>query len=533
MLINVDWQQIRTELESVDRGFKGAVFEQYASMYGVSASTLRRHFSKKFGKKKVKPRTNKVKSALVDRVAKMKECGKRMSNAKNMEVSTEICINSLRQKGLTGADKLTKSTVNRILVQKGYREPPAKVRVEASYVNQEHQLDFSRSKFFQIFDYDRKAQDYLLKISAKELHYKQDDRRLRNWICMVKDSKSRMRIARAYAATSESGLIGMDTLNFLWNREPDSNPMRHLPDRLKTDNGAFSKLTETKEMLRALDIKSKLSEPYNHDSQGKVESGFASLWRCFELKYAIEKGPGYTLYLSEYNELLHYFMSVTDAQKYHPILKGQTREEVYREGILKHQPRKIDIDIMEIACRVKECMVTDSLKIRYGGEEYQAPVYAIDKKVRVYKNMRGELIGEMIDEYRKTFKLSTFKSREIDDFTNRPHQRYLQKIGLLAEKENSEKLSDNKKRARRVFMKPKAIKTVPTSPFVEREQKMIEFPNPYTAKAYIGKRLRCYNLTYEDVKDIFDSILVKDLSKKTINKMIDEVIFEVEKAIAL
>ncbi len=515
-MYKLDLDAIQREIDSAGHGRKAAIIRQYTGQYGISRETLYRQLRQRFGKKKTLVRAKKVEQALIDQVGEMKELGIMMGLG-DRELATENCIRLLSDQGVAGADRLTVSTVNRRLREAGYRIPNAKVRVEASYANQEFQLDFSRSKYFQIYRYDSVRQDFLMRVSGRELHYKKDDRRLRTWLVQVKDSYSRCRIIKAYGATSENGFIGLDTLDFMFNRPEDDNPMRFVPEMIKTDQGAFHKRKEVKALAELLGIQLRNSAPYNHDSQGKIESGFFGLWNRFELAQAVKMGDGYELYLSEYNELLHEF-SISDAQLKcpHPIV-NDTREGASRTSILKHPPRQVDEEVLRIACRVDTRDVPETLMIQYPGGPYHAPEYAAGKQVRIYKNMLGELMAELVEEDRRTFILKSYEYREIDNFEHRSHTSYKQTLTAQAEKNLADKRAENK----RLFMKPRASKIEVESPFLPQAQ--TEFANEYDARVYIGKQLTTIGKTYADFSYVFDELLADDLTKESIDTVISEI----------
>jgi transposase InsO family protein len=511
-MYQLDLEAIQAEIERAGHGNKSAVVLKYADRFGISKDSIYRALRREFGKKKNLKRLKRHNQDLIDMIAQIKMKGIGMGLG-DREVATEICIGMLRDQGVDGAECLTVSTVNRRLEESGFRIRDPKVRVEADYANQEHQLDFSRSKYFQLTSYDHNAGDYLLKVSGRELHYKKGDRRLRTWLAQLKDSHSRCRLSVAYAATSEDGLIGLDALNYCWQRPPDDHPMRHVPDMLKTDQGSFHKRKEVKSVMQALGIRLRNSGAYNHDSQGKIESGFASLWRQFELPLAIKMGDGAKIYLSEYNELLHEFMTINDAKKKHPIL-DDTREATYRKSILKHQPREVDEDILRIACRVETRLVRQDLMVSLNGEPFEAPVYAMDKNIRVYKNLAGEVMGELQEEDRKTFILKPFQFRQMDDFSHRPHLTYRQEIEGRAQEKPA---IDGK----RIFMPAKTRKVEVESPFMKQTE--THFATIYQARVYVGEQLRAYGYTYNDLSDVFDPLLEEDLSKVSIDEVINEI----------
>lgn len=530
-MLKIDFDSVSHELNHTPHGERRAKVARLAQAAGCSPDTIYRELRKRFGAKKKVTRESKIPDDLIDLVAQMKIRGMALSLAER-ELSTEICIDKLRKQGVPGAELLTPSTVNRRLLEKGFRIDDPKIRYEPEFANQEVQMDFSRSKYFQMFKYDAQAGQYLLKVSGKELSYKKGDHSFRLWICQYKESFSRLRIARAFGATGESGILGIEFLNFVWNRPADDHPLRHIPWNLKTDNGAFEKKLEVRAMLEALGIGSPRTRPGNHDSNQKVETGFKTLWRQFELSLSVDFDSKNikTLFLSDYNDLLHEFL-IQEQFKKHPRQEC-SRGEAYRQDILAHPPREIDVDLREIACRVWERRVGQDLIVQFEGEIYEAPVFAMGKMIRVYKNMHGELMGELIDEYReKPFALKPYRIREYGDFEHRPRQTYRQEQEQVLREQRKTSPPAPLKRGEsgpveygnRVFFEP--VKTVqkPNSPFADAEAGGDAFPSVYAAKIYIGKRLPLGE-TYADYGYVFDEMLAATLSRAEIDAVLAEII---------
>lgn len=515
-MLNIDLDALQREIDNCAHGSKTQVVRRYANSLGVSTRTVWRELHKHRGTEKRIERAKKIEDDLIDMVAAIKVRTANLSYGKQQrrELSTARCIKRLQEQGVPGAEQLTVSTVNRRLHDSGFWDPQPRQLVECTYANEEHQIDFSRSKYFQIWKYDETREDFLLKVSGKELFYKQDDRKMRTWICQIKDSYSRVRVARAHAATSEDGFIGLDTMNWLLNRNEDEHPLCFLPDNMKSDQGSFFKRREVKAALEAFEVNFDKSKHGNSESQGKVESGFRSLWWEFELDLADRLGEGSTLYLSEYNSLIHEWLAAEDAQKQHPR-QNDTREAVYRKSLLKVPPRSVDVDILRVACRVEPRTVPPTLEIKYDNKIYHAPSYCSGKKIRVYQNMNGDLMGELISEYRKPFEMKPYRFAKRGDFSHRPRQTYRQQI--------EQDVGTQKRREdNRLFMKPKPQPVQPQSPFTP-DPDSEQFESTYAAKVYIGKRLQSHGLTYADLADVFDPLIQEDLSKSSVDAVLEEV----------
>jgi len=228
-------------------------------------------------------------------------------------------------------------------------------------------------------------------------------------------------------------------------------------------------------------------------------------------------GKGKTIHLNDYNELLCEFMAIMDAQKSHPVFTEESRYYIYRKGLLKKPPRQIDVDVLQIACRVEYRMVPQTLMISLDNEKYEAPSYAMGKRVRIYKNMAGELMGELQEEDRKPFILKPYQFRKIDDFSHRPHLTYRQEREAAIKNHPA-----NERKSKQLFMpvKPETIK--PDSPFISGTEEPV-FSSPYQARVYIGNALQIYGQTYADYADVFDEMLDADLRKKSIDEVLESI----------
>lgn len=508
--MTVNWAEIRDAIQNTPKGGRRALIQEYADRLGVSKDTIYRQLRKRFGKQKTVKREKKIPQSLIDEIARMKMLGMKMQ-IDEREISTEICIEKLRKRGVPGSELLTVSTVNRRLEESGFRLRDPIVRVEASYANQQHEMDFTRSKYFQLVGHD--GTDWIVKVSGRELHYKQDDRRLRLWIVSVVDSFSRIELARAYPATSESEDLGLSHLWWAYNREKDDNLLRYLPDRLKTDQGSFAKSQVVKDAFARLNIPLTLSRPYSKRGIQKVESSHRRRWQQFELSLAIDLGPGYKMRLSEYNDLL-FEKCVSDQDLAHPV-RNDTRRGLYLSSLAMHPPKELDIDLREIAFRTWERKVKDTLIVTIDNKAFQCPENTQGKWIRIYRNRLGEYVAHLVDEYHEPFILKPTRGFvEMDDFEHRPHATYRQKMETEVERDM--------RQGKRFFMTPQTKKVKPSTPIDTALEKLDIFPNAYRAKVYIGKHLP-NGQTYTDYADVFDELLEQDLSKKSIDAVLNAI----------
>ncbi len=518
MALDIDWGRLDRELEYRGKGARGDLLQQYCNTYGCSKDALYRGLRKHRGKKFTIQRDPQVDAALIDAIAQLKIKGMELG-LKERELSTERCIRKLvNQYGVVDAENLSVSTVNRNLRKVGFRIRDPKVRVEMDHANQEHQMDFSRSKYFQLTTWDNEKKDYILKVSGKELHYKDENRRIRTWIVSVKDSYSRIRLARAYGATGESINMGLDFLNWVWNREHDDHPMRHLPERLKTDNGAFAKSKEVIKVMDAYNIELFRSTPGNKDSQGKIESGFHALWNCFELDFAMDLGDGAEVTLSEYNERLFQYC-VEESEKQHPFRKFVTREMDYKESIMSHPPREINADVRQYAFQTFERSVDQARMVWIDNKPYRAPGFAEGKRIRILRNRRGEFIGEMMDEGRESFNLAPYEYTRDGDYEHREHATYKQKMARVVEEiekgtydEKDDSWEDIKQ-----SIQP-SVTVEAESPFNNKEI----FGSEREAKLYIADRLPAGHV-YADYAEVFSSLLQGEINKEAIDIVLKQI----------
>jgi hypothetical protein len=507
-----DYALIYEELAGAKKGERGTILKKYEKMLKVNKAKIYREIRKLYGPQKEVTRKSRIQKKLIDEVAKVKIKSTKMGLGER-ELSTEQCVKYLNEQG-NSVDVKTISSINRHLVKYGFRNKAPIVRVEAAYSNQQHQLDFSRSKYFQIAKIDNDG-DFILKVAGKILTYKENEHRLRTWLVSITDAFSRISLAQAVAATGESAIVGIDFLNFAYNRPEDAHPLKYIPEILKTDNGSFAKTKAVKTMLNALGIKVELSRPYEKHGIQKQESAFKNIWRNFELPLTLRIGEGNLISLSEYNEELHHFMNEM-LQKKHPTREG-TRLHNYRCSLTAHQPREIAVDLKEVAFVVIERKVRQDLTISINNDKFECPAFALDKRIRIYRNLSGEYMGELIDEFRKPFILEPTKGYvELGNFEHRHAPTYRQRL----EKE----IKQEKKEEKIKYIEREPKKIMAKTPFNKNKEHI--FGSKYAAKVYIGQQLG-RGKTYADYAYIFDDLLDDEEGMKKSN--IDAVLYEISK----
>lgn len=429
----VDLHRIHQTLQALDHGEKSAYAQSIAERLDISKSTLYRAMKDRFGKKKESPKTAEVPEDLIRTIAEIKETYADKITLKNSSrtLSTEAARDIATSEGHDAADDWSISALNDGLNRLGYNIPDPRQRVEADYALQQVQIDFSRSKHFQVTE--RADDDWICEVSAKELHYKSGGVKLRTWVVQMRDEYSRLRLIRYYPATSESGILGVDFLRWAFNRPEDNHPIRHLPERIKTDQGAFAKSTEGKTAMDALGITPILASPESSASQGKVERGFRSLWEGFEAKMATslvrKYGEGCTIRLSTLREAVHAW-TVQEQQKEHPFFRDEKRGDMYRQSLreMAHVrddwPRRVDHDVLDLATRTWTRTVDKTRLLYVENVPFEAPAYATGHRVRVHRTANGDWYATLIDGYHKgeTFELKPYDVKKLDDWEDTPER---------------------------------------------------------------------------------------------------------------
>lgn len=515
------------ELNAASHGSKRNVIMRYAELNKLSLSSVYRTLNKLNGKGKYLKREKKVSDHIIDEIAKIKMRG--MVNGINFrELSTELCIQILQDSSFPGAEDLTVTTVNRRLAERGFRVKEPIVRVEAQYANQQHQMDFSRSKYFQIYKFEN--DDFILKATTKALSYKENENKLRLWLSAITDAYSRLSLARAFPASGESVIMGVEFLNFAFNREDDSHHLKYIPETLKTDNGAFAKNESVKGLLNKLEIRNELVQPYKKHGIQKVESTWRTIWQRFELRNYILLGEGTTITLTDYNDLLHQFM-IELMQMKHPM-KSETREHVYLASLAANPPRKIEVDLREVIAKPWIRTVRDDCTISIESQKYQVNSRYIGMQIRAWKNLAGEIIGELVDEYSKPFALTPTEGFvHVGDFEHRHSATYRQEIeNTLNTSPQISSIASPESSASPTEDLPKVHYLKPTVSTVEVETKFDEafetgdfnFANEFKARLYIAERLGRTE-TYSKYASVFDPLLKQTLKRSEIDALLETV----------
>lgn len=520
-------QLIRTELSAAPRGTREELLARYAKLFGTSTDTIRREIRKQYGPSKQIKREQVIPQSIIDEIAKLKIQSIAMGAA-GRELCTEECIKLLVDSGCQEADGLSVSTINRRLRESGFRAKERIVRVEAAYSNQMHQLDFSRSEYFQVKEFDSHREDYILKVTGRVLDYKEDEHKLRTWLCGITDAYSRVGISRAFIAGGESVLAGVEFVNWVYGRERDENPIHFLAGILKLDNGSLGKSKPFLELLDNLGIKRELVHAWKKRGIQKQESAWKALWRRFELPLAMRLGSGAKIALTDYNSEMFEFI-LRWIERDHPVKSG-SKIHVYQSGLQMFEQREITIDMRTILAKQYKrrvdsvCLVTiDKQKYEVSNSKY------IGKMINVSINAHGDAVGELIDEYSKPFPLKPVAGYvELGDYEHRETQTYKQSLEsqMNQDSQKTQDVQDEKSTVN--YLPPRVTSAVPKElKFVDpKESPDYAFPDSYAARKYIGEMIYQWNRseTYADYAEMFDLVLEMSLKKNEIDMIWNEII---------
>lgn len=536
-MYEINFDRIADELETVPHGKKTEYKKAVANRYKITIDLLHRRLRKLRGRSKtVVKKSDPRKLEICTMIVEMKERGK-MRSEKEHEMSTATCIRRLVKKGLVTENEISPSHANRIIRQElAYREPIARTKIETVCALQEVQIDFSHSKYFKVSHFCKDRGEWIMKASGRALSYKQNPLKFKPILAGLIDHYSRMRLVRAYPGCSESTMIGMSMLQFWLCRDDDEHIMRHLPFTLAHDGGAPWKSSEFKSVVKALELNTRMIPPYEKTSLGMVERYWQQVW-----KYELEWSEDYPeLTLTEYNNLLH-SACIHEGSLPHPNM-GESRVAAYQKSILRTQPAVLDVDLVEFATRTFIRRVKD-LRISIESEEFKIPQYVGNtwtngKQVRAYRNMQGDWLAELVDEFSKPFRIEpaqatiygsysanqeTFAKKvvkKIDSGMSMYLNVNKQQDGSLVDMETGEIIDEPKR-----LMPAKKVASV-DSPFGTGKEEF--FSSRYEARSYIGAKLEAWSLTYKDVQNLFNPLIEDEQPEKS---AIDRLLNSVEQRI--
>lgn len=515
----MDVQLIEKVLAGIPHGQRRKKVEEIADAMNVHYSTIYRMLAAKNGKQKSIEREILIPQEWIDKVGQIKAGGFTFGD-KERELSTERCIRILERTGQIPPGVLTVSSVNRRLRESGFRQKKAARRYEADFANQSQQIDFSRSEYFELIDYDHRAGDYLVMVNARGLSYKnKEGKKQRLWLAQVKDEFSRVRLVRYFAAANEDSLMGLQMLHFAWRREEDEHPLIYVPYYLRTDNGSFAKSGFTKDMLKRLGIEWLPSKVGNKQSMGKVERGWRDLWQ-WELEEALVRGDKAVCHLSELNMIVHQEM-IRELELPHPTRAGK-RGDLYRRSLasVESANRRLPVDLVEMATKVIEKPVPLDCRITIKNVPYSVPEEYAGRVIRIVYNAEGKLIGESMDLERR-FELLPFKAQSFLQYRGVPDT-YQERMGKqyrhdLVEGAHEKKAPAKTESGNVAYLPPHEEEIPVQSPFDMGDAS--RFAGVEEARRYIGRRL---GVPYSEVAELFDELLAVSLDRQVIDELLDE-----------
>jgi hypothetical protein len=522
--------ELREQLDQAPRGNKRALADQLASNLGVSTATLYRRIDMTNGEKKCH-REPEVDQKHIEIVAKIKT-EPFTYGVNGRLLATEDAIAIAEDSGAVPEGTLHVATVDRRLREAGYKQPRMYTRHEEEYVNQVHQMDFSRSEYFEVIERDG---EFMLRVDGRrgvwEYKNKEKASRLRLWVVGYMDAKSRAYLARYYPATGENLMMATQFLAFAWNREDSLHPLQHLPDVLKLDQGAIGKSAVFRDSLKKnLDIRVELAAPKNdrladNQSMGKIERRFRSLWQKFELRlaYTLKKKGIAEISLADMNVLVHNYCCQLLTNQ-HPAIK-QTVREVYETGlrIRDQKPKTLQTDIFSLLFAEATRKVNVYAEISIDSELYRVPRQFIGQKVKFYTNPEGELMGSSMDG-KVVFELIAVDAENATG-ERRHEPTYMEEAGRTP--------ADIEASGLRIVPRPDSPAIMPhTLPAIEeqveketpfkREKKVAKhFTEWESAKMYICEVFDCRWSDIEPkAQEVFVRLFEKDLlDKATINDL--------------
>ena len=412
---------VHQRVEAAPHGQTQHVWEECAALVGTSVATLRRWVRERFGRKKeCSGRGRTYSDELVNLVWDVKLSAQEMGSSRR-EPATSWALSHLVGLGYHEAEGASVSAINERI--KPLRAKRFFDRIEPDYACQIVHVDFSRSKYFQVYTYDAALGDYVLRVDGRGLAYKEDNTARRSWIVNVMDGYSRVFHARMYAASGEDAMLAMQHLKHAYMGEHD-HPLVHLPTELWMDRGAAARTEFFQNALDAQDIDLVLTQ--TKEAGGKVERGFRTIWTCFELRLAYELGHRATITMAEYNERLFAFC-MEAAEWVHPTRRG-TRRSVYTASMRHPQvPARVPTaDLFSTAFAVEVRTVTPygTVSIAPYGEfrmpqEIEGTFVQPGMEVRLYPYpSTGEVYARVVDfPHEGHVQLQPFSSRSPKEFS--------------------------------------------------------------------------------------------------------------------
>lgn len=274
------------EWEEAAHGAKGAVLAPRLLRLGISLGTFHRQRHRLFeGPRRKPPKTKgQRKRPEFAEAVRLIMREKYHPHAAVEAITTAKAQELAARKGCALALAIPEGTVNRVARELGLhpRVQRREVRFQASRPNELHQLDATRSRYFQC--HQRRDGEWVIKLSPRIFRNRDyREHRERVWLWGLVDDYSGLRVARYCVAKGESHRHGIDFLQWAWSQHEAHAPFRGLPDSLYTDQGALAKKSAFRFFCQeAAQVRLIAHEANRPQATGKVESGWREIKHNFE-----------------------------------------------------------------------------------------------------------------------------------------------------------------------------------------------------------------------------------------------------------
>ncbi len=275
--------KIHAELAGLDRGQRTEQAAKAAALFGISTSTLYRHFQK---------------AGLGDRVTRDSKAEKPeyrewvalcMALALKTRDGKPVALIDARAAAIEAglipkeAGDVHIETFHRIAREMGFRETKKKVnRLAAEYAHQAVEFDASTSGYFSVIK-ELENGDYLLKINPRpHADYKNKPvgkDRLRTIIYAFWEMNSGYEWSEYTVSKGENGYDAMASfIKFCEPKTDPRDPVHGLPDQFWADNGPIAKLGASVDLITRLGVEINKGVPYAKERMGGVERTHRSRW---------------------------------------------------------------------------------------------------------------------------------------------------------------------------------------------------------------------------------------------------------------
>jgi hypothetical protein len=516
--------EIKRALDAAPHGGKNGVLQPYADAFGMSVGNLRRYLRKQHGRaKECAGRPATLSDELVEAVWDEKVASMDMG-LQRREIPTRIALQQLARLGVPGADEASPSGINAAIKRLGLRVKSRVQRIEPDYALDVAHLDFSRSKYFQLYTWDGAANDHVLRVQGNHLAYKEEGDTLRSWIVSVVDGRSRMARARLYPATGEDASLALRALDEFWSPERAIHDYFHPCRDLWVDRGSAGRTEAFTTSLASVGVD--VTVVQSKEAQGKVERQFRTLWSAFEVPLALELGEGSTIHLAEYNERLNAFL-IEQADWAHPSMPG-TRRSVYAESLALVRPdgsaveRLLGANLIESFYDRKSRTVDPYGCVKIGRESFLLPERVgrvwIEKgmDVRIYTYTDGSLYASLVDHPgERPFQIAE-GSRAASHPIGKTETPGEQHAAPRRRQRQEDRVAARLGKPQPSNLDVTGGKQAPNIRQMGRRPERLVADGPREAAAaeaarltgldlrrYVGRRVAPYDLTYGDVADLF------------------------------